>query len=63
MVLHDPNVSRRHAELAHNGTSWTITDLHSTNGTLVNDIDVDQCSLRDGDVITVGLINLSFKEG
>jgi hypothetical protein len=63
VVLHDPNVSRRHAELAHNGTSWTITDLHSTNGTLVNDIDVDQCSLRDGDVITVGLINLSFKEG
>ena len=63
IVLRDPNVSRRHAELSHHGSGWTITDLNSTNGTLVNDVDVDQCALRDGDLITLGLTNLEFREG
>ncbi len=62
IVLRDPNVSRRHAELAYTGTAWRITDLNSTNGTLVNDVDVDQCFLRDGDLITLGLVNLEFRE-
>lgn len=62
IVLHDPNVSRRHAELTFDGRDWRITDLNSTNGTLVNDVDVDSCLLRDGDLITVGLANLEFRE-
>jgi hypothetical protein len=28
---------------------------------MVNDIDVDSCVLRDGDLITVGLMNLEFR--
>ena len=62
VVLHDPNVSRRHAEVSFDGRSWHIIDLHSTNGTLVNDIDIDECILRDGDLVTVGLVNLEFRE-
>ena len=62
IVLHDPNVSRRHAEIVYDNGEWVIHDLKSTNGTLVNDIDVEACSLRDGDVITIGLVNLTFKE-
>jgi len=62
IVLHDPNVSRRHAEVSFDGRSWHIIDLHSTNGTLVNDIDIDECILRDGDLVTVGLVNLEFRE-
>lgn len=61
IVLHDPNVSRHHAVLTFDNGEWVINDLNSTNGTLVNDIDVEACSLRDGDVITIGLINLQFK--
>ena len=63
IVLDDPNVSRRHAELAFDGTDWHITDLDSTNGTLVNNEDIDDCNLRDGDLITMGLVNLEFREG
>ncbi|MGI6754524.1 MAG: FhaA domain-containing protein [Atopobiaceae bacterium] len=63
IVLRDPNVSRQHAEIVYDAGEWVIHDLHSTNGTLVNDIDVEACSLRDGDVITLGLMNLVFKEG
>lgn len=62
IVLRDPNVSRRHAELSFDGTGWRITDLNSTNGTLVNDVDVTSCPLQDGDLITLGLVNLEFRE-
>ena len=62
VVLRDPNVSRRHAQLTFDGRDWRITALNSTNGTLVNDVDVSECVLRDGDLITVGLVNLEFRE-
>ena len=62
VVLRDPNVSRRHAQLTFDGRDWRITDLNSTHGTLVNDVDVSECVLRDGDLITVGLVNLEFRE-
>lgn len=62
IVLHDPNVSRRHAELTYDGASWRIVDLGSTNGTIVNDIDVESCVLRNGDIVTLGLLNLEFRE-
>ena len=62
VVLRDPNVSRRHAELSFDGRDWHIADLGSTNGTLVNDVDVRECVLRDGDLITLGLMNLEFRE-
>lgn len=62
VVLRDPNVSRAHAQLSFDGRDWRITDLDSTNGTLVNDVDVHDCVLRDGDLITLGLVNLEFRE-
>lgn len=62
VVLRDPNVSRRHAQISFDGQTWRIKDLHSTNGTLVNDIDITEAALHDGDLITVGLMNLEFRE-
>ena len=63
IVLRDPNVSRRHAELVFDDGIWMIRDLNSTNGTLVDDMDVREAVLTDGDVITIGLTNLEFKAG
>lgn len=62
VVLRDPNVSRRHAKITYDGAAWHIADLGSTNGTLVNDIDVAEQVLHDGDIITLGLMNLEFRE-
>ena len=60
--LHDRHVSRHHAELTYDGTTWRIRDLNSTNGTLVNDVDIDSCVLRDGALTPLGLLNLELRE-
>lgn len=62
IVLRDPNISRKHAEMIYSGSAWYIRDLGSTNGTLVNGMSIDTCELHDGDVITLALTNLEFRE-
>mgnify|MGYP001039926115 CR=1 FL=1 len=55
VVLPDPNVSRHHAEISHQGGRWAIRDLDSANGTYVNGESIrDPYVLRHGDVIRVG---------
>ena len=61
VVLSDPNVSRRHAELRRDENGWHAVDLGSTNGVKVNGRRVDQVVLRDGDRITVGVSDLTFE--
>jgi len=36
VVLDHRAVSRRHAQIAHDGQSWVLTDLDSSNGTWIN---------------------------
>ncbi len=61
LVLDDPNVSRRHAELRRDGGDWTILDLGSTNGVKVNGRRVDQHRLEPGDEVVLGTLELSFE--
>jgi FHA domain-containing protein len=58
--LDDANVSRRHAELRQQGTSYWIVDLGSTNGVEVNGNRVERAKLEDGDAVTVGETRLVF---
>ncbi len=50
----DAVASRRHARLEPVGTGWQVTDLGSTNGTMVNGAKVTTAMLRPGDVLTIG---------
>ena len=61
VVLRDPNVSRRHAQLTFTGSDWSIEDLNSTNGTLVNNRRITRCPLRNGDLLTFGLSTFEFR--
>lgn len=61
VVLADPNVSRRHAEVRRSDGGFVVVDLGSTNGTRVNGARADQRELRDGDEITVGSTALRFE--
>lgn len=61
IVVDDINASRTHAELKFEPQGvWTITDLGSTNGTLVNGKEITTEALRDGDYITIGMTNYIF---
>ncbi len=55
IVINDPEMSRRHAQIVQNGNSFTVEDLGSTNGTFVNG---QRCTgatpLRHGDRIEFG---------
>jgi phosphoserine phosphatase len=54
------SVSRRHACLYRDGDSWRIEDSGSRNGTLVNELEIPNRSLRNGDVILLGGTRLAF---
>jgi diguanylate cyclase (GGDEF)-like protein len=52
--INDESVSRRHASIQPDGTGYRIVDLHSTNGTFVNELRVSAQALRDGDYLHIG---------
>jgi len=54
IVLSDPQVSRRHAELRPVLGGYDLVDLGSSNGTRVEDGEVTRRRLADGDRIRVG---------
>ncbi len=61
IVLADPGVSRRHAEVRAEDGQFVVADLGSTNGTMVNESTVGERILQEGDRITVGRTVLEFR--
>src|SRR3954470_15843991 len=56
----DAGVSSKHAKIWCEDGQYFLMDLGSTNGTFVNERDVDREQLTDGDVITFGMTKASF---
>jgi hypothetical protein len=54
LVLHEPNISRHHAEIIHQEEGWMLRDLGSTNGTYVNGHRITALTLQVGDEIALG---------
>ena len=52
--IHDTEVSRHHAEFRRTHRDYTVSDLNSSNGTLVNGKQVRQQLLASGDQVQVG---------
>jgi len=61
VVLNDPNVSRRHAEVVLQGRDVVLRDLGSTNGTKVNGSHVSVVVLSGGDEIIIGATRMAFE--
>jgi FHA domain/FhaA, N-terminal domain len=62
IVLDDPAVSRYHAQVRLRFGHYTLFDLGSTVGTLINGQLVREAMLRPGDIITIGSQALIYIE-
>ncbi|MCS3915260.1 putative component of type VI protein secretion system [Caldanaerobacter subterraneus subsp. tengcongensis MB4] len=60
IVIESPYVSTRHALIKKRGKRFYIEDLNSTNGTFVNGKRVKVARIKNGDIITLGDVDLKF---
>jgi len=63
IVISDMLASRHHATLVPTAAGTEIHDAHSINGTFVNGAPVDQALLHEGDLVTIGNVDLVFENG
>jgi ABC-type multidrug transport system ATPase subunit len=60
IVIQDVLASRHHAFLTQTQLGTEIRDAHSVNGTFVNGVRVGSAVLTEGDVVTIGNVDLVF---
>jgi len=58
--IEDPNVSRRHAEVVQQGSTWWVIDVGSTNGVEVDGRRVQRAKLDDGTSFVIGETTVTF---
>lgn len=63
VVVDDAGVSRQHARIRRTEGGFVLTDLGSTNGTMVNGEPIQEHVLEHGDRITIGETELEFRSG
>lgn len=63
IFLDDITVSRRHAAIKRSGTTFSLQDVGSLNGTYVNRERVEEGQLHTGDEIQIGKFKLVFLSG
>lgn len=63
IVIPDVLASRHHATLVPGVGGTEIVDNRSINGTFVNGLRVESAQLNDGDVVTIGNVDLVFTGG
>jgi ABC transport system ATP-binding/permease protein len=63
IVISDVLASRHHAYLTPTPIGTEIRDAHSINGTFVNGVRVGSALLSEGDVVTIGNVDLVFTGG
>ena len=62
LILEDSRVSREHAQVRYRARRFWVSDLRSTNGTFVNGDPVQERELRNGDIVSLGGLELRFEE-
>lgn len=62
LVLNDPRVSRRHAEVRCFKGRFVVFDMNSSGGTYVNGHRITHSLVYDGDVISLAGVQLVFRQ-
>lgn len=60
LMISDAGISRQHAEISMDKTSWYLRDLGSTNGTMKNGTKIVRATLRHGEKFKIGETTLQF---
>jgi pSer/pThr/pTyr-binding forkhead associated (FHA) protein len=60
--INDTQASRRHCSVIRLQSGYEVSDLGSTNGTLVNSTLVKRQKLKHGDVIRIGAVEIAFDD-
>ncbi len=60
IVVSDPSVSRRHAQITFDNGIWTISKLNQQNRLFVNQRDVQQANIHERDTIGLGSTTFLF---
>ncbi|MBC8159961.1 MAG: FHA domain-containing protein [Roseiflexaceae bacterium] len=61
IALNDSFLSAQHARLEMRGDEWFLEDLHSTNGTFLNEMEVrDAATVEQGDIVRVGRVEMKL---
>jgi GAF domain-containing protein/FHA domain-containing protein len=63
VLLDDDRVSRRHAVLVSDGAAWSVTDLASKNGTLVDGVPITSTMLKERNWLSFGGLVARFETG
>ncbi|MFH1654593.1 MAG: FHA domain-containing protein [Pseudomonadota bacterium] len=61
ICIHDPKISRQHAQIKFEGGQYILRDLNSSNGTFVNNERIDEHILLHNDEIQLGDIVMQFQ--
>ena len=66
VISDDPDLSRRHARIFWNGSSWMLEDLDSSNGTFIGEFQAarrlsEPAAIKDGQIFRVGLTRLRLE--
>ena len=61
-IVDAPLVSRIHCRVVARDTALEVEDLSSTNGTFVNDKQVDKGQLENGDRLKIGRVELTVEQ-
>ncbi len=62
IVIDNPTVEFKHAQIVFEPEGFKIYDFNSEKGVYVNNVKVTECVLKVGDIITLGNVQLKFKE-
>jgi predicted Zn finger-like uncharacterized protein len=60
VVLRDPEVSRKHCAIEVHGSTVTLIDLGTTNGTFVSEKSIQKCELKHLSKFRIGATTLLF---
>jgi hypothetical protein len=62
LVISDPQVSRKHAQIRAKSGRYYVIDLHSSSGTMLNGERIEEAGLKPGDVLTLATVELIYGE-